>query len=69
MGKDTERFAFVVFALQFGDKILGLLAVPEHQDGGLLDRPFEMMVADFLVRMTGPFAVGLFDGFNQPGIG
>ena len=27
------------------------------------------MVADFFIGMSGPFAVGLFDRFYQPGVG
>jgi hypothetical protein len=63
MGVDTQGFAFVVLALQFGDEIFGLGAVPEHQDRSFLNGPFEMVVADFLVGMAGPFTVGFLDGF------
>ena len=69
VGKDPEGLALVVTVLQLADIILGLMGVPEHEDGCLLDSPFKVMVADFLVGMSGPFPIGLFDGFDQPGIG
>ena len=69
MGKDAQGLALVVFVFQLAHIILGLAGISEHQDGGLFDGPFKMVVADFLIGMPGPFAVGLFYRSDQAGIG
>ncbi len=68
VGKDAQRLALVVFVGQLGDVILGLMRIPEHEDRGLLDGPFEMMVADLFIAVSGPFAVRFFDRPDQPGV-
>lgn len=50
--KNTESLAFVIFPLKAGQIAFGFLGIFEHQDGGFLNRPFEMMVTDFLVGVT-----------------
>jgi hypothetical protein len=69
MGKDTKGFSLVVFSFQFGHIMLGLIGFPEHEDGGLIGRPFQVVVPDLAVGFSGSFAIGFLEGFDQPGIG
>ena len=70
VGEDSQSLAFIVFVRPVWKRnILPRDAIPEHEYRGFLDRPFEMMVADLLVAVPGPFTVGLFYRPDQPGIG
>jgi hypothetical protein len=69
VGQNTQRFAFVVFLGQPRDEVFGLVGFSEHQNDRFVDRPFEVVVADFLVTLAGPFAIGFFDRADEPGVG
>ena len=69
MGQDAKGFTLVVFSFEFCGIGFGLAGMPQEQDHGFLDGPFEVVVADFLIGFAGPFAVGFFYRFNQAGIG
>jgi hypothetical protein len=58
--QNAQCFAFVVFFGQSVYEVFGLFGFSEHQDDRFVDCPFEV-VADFLVALAGPFAVGFFD--------
>jgi len=69
MCKDAKRLTLIVFMLQLGRVVFGLFRISQHEDGRFLYGPLEMMVADFFVGVTGPFAIGFFGRSDQPGIG
>ena len=65
MGQDPEGLTLVVSMFKFSHIGFGLTGFSEHQDCGLFNGPFEMVITDFLVAVPGPFAVGLFDWLDQ----
>ena len=69
VGINSQSLSFVVFSTQAIDEFFGLVRFAQTDRGSGSDGPFEMGVADFFVGPSGPLAVGLFFGSNQPGIG
>ena len=69
MGIDSQSLTLVVFAAQPIHIFFGLVRFAQADHSRCPDGPFQMGVADLFVGFSGPLAVGLFFGTDQPGIG